>query len=111
MKVHTNNVPREIIYAHELSAEDRAEFDYLDWEAIERGEDTRDFFRYKGELYDLADFMTTAPGPFNYGLPKEFNDWDGYQSDSFFSGILVRYARDESGNLDADFVVVGWYNS
>jgi len=85
IKVTTNNVPRDIIYAFELTEQEREQFDYLDWDAIERGEDNANFFRYKGELYDLSEFGVA---------PSELADWHGYQSDSFFSGLVIRFTDD-----------------
>ena len=89
LTIVTNNVPRDVIDAWELTAEEREEFDYLDWPAIERGEDSASFFRYKGDLYDLGEFMRWDGVPFS-----PLAAWDGYQSDSFFSGTLVRYCAD-----------------
>jgi len=97
MKIITNNVPREVIYDYELSVKEQEEFDYLDWAAIEDGSDGASFIRYKNELYDLSEFMSTR------GLP-EFNPlrkWDGYHSDSFFSGIVLKWCD------DPDYVIVG----
>jgi len=92
LTIITNNVPRDVIEAHELSAEERAEFDYLDWPAIERGEDSASFARYKGELLDLAEFERPA----NYYSEENaaLAAWHGIRSDSFFSGVLVRYVDD-----------------
>lgn len=101
MQIHTNNIPREVVYWHELTNVERAEFDYLDRE----GQSDTTFFRYKGNVYDLGEFMR-APADAN------FNGWDGYANDSFFSGVVVKYARDEyDAILDYDFVVIGWYTS
>jgi hypothetical protein len=87
--VKTNNVPRDVVYSWELSADERREFDYLDWDKLEAGEDSREFFRYRGEVYDLGEFSTTQMLPaFN-----PLREWDGYLSDSFFSGVLVRYCE------------------
>lgn len=94
MKVTTNNIPRDVIYGFELTEQERGDFDYMDWDAIERGEDNADFFRYKGELYDLREFEVA---------PQDFPNWHGYQPDSFFSGMLVRYSE------DFEQVTVGWY--
>ncbi len=105
IRVITNNQPREIIDAYQLSKAEQEEFDYLNWEAIEKGEDSASFFRYKGQLHDLGDFVTTATGPFNLGLPEEFAKWDGYASDSFFSGLLVKYTD------DCEAVIVALYLS
>lgn len=90
LTIITNNVPRDVIEADELDAAERAEFDYLDWSAIEEGSDSASFFRYKGTTYDLGEFSTTS----GLGPPDGFGTWDGYQSDTFFSGILVRYCDD-----------------
>lgn len=94
MKIITNNVPRDVIDAWQLTAAERAEFDYLDWPAIEAGSDSASFMRYRGELYDLSEFMRA---------PDSLAPWDGYQSDTFFSGIVVRYSR------DFESVIVGRY--
>ena len=93
IKVITNNVAREIIYWHELSEKERAEFDYCD--------EFSQFFRYKGELYHLGEFM--AVDHWRECLPDAFRGWDGYQSDSFFSGVLVRYRN------NYESVIVGRY--
>lgn len=98
-KIITNNHERLIIDSYELSVNEREEFDYLNWAAIERGEDGATFFRYKGSLYDLGEFMTTSGMPESSPLKK----WDGYFSDSFFSAIVVRYLEDH------DHVIVGLY--
>jgi hypothetical protein len=81
MKIITNNVPRDIINARELSEKERKEFDYLNWDVIDTGwGDDVFFFRYKGELYDLGEFERCY-----------IDGWDGQQTDSFFSATLVRY--------------------
>lgn len=91
--IRTNNVPRDLIDAWELSPKERAEFDYIDWQAIEDGRDSATFFRYKGVLYDLGEFQRVHERggpvcvPFSY---SPFASWDGYMSDSFFSGLVIR---------------------
>lgn len=90
----TNNIPREIIDAWSLTAKEREEFDYLDWDKIEQGNDSASFFRYKGELYDLGEFMRAeTPG------------WDGIQSWSFSNGLFVRYVTRDSEWM----VIVAYY--
>lgn len=100
LTIITNNVPRFTVDAYELTLEERKEFDYLNWEAIEKGEDSATFFRYKGEVYDLGEFQVSR------GMPgfSPLCNWDGYHNDSFFSGIVVRYVDDES-------IVVGRFYS
>ena len=116
VRIRTNNVPRDIINAWELTPAERAEFDYLDWEAIDNGNDSRDFFRYRGQLYDLSEFSRIIPPGSERRHPMEcdsryFIGWDGYLSDSYFSGLLIRWARDERGNIDGERVIVALYTS
>lgn len=89
MNVITNHVPRDIVYDYELSELERKDFDYHNWDAIERGEDSASFIRYRGEIYDLGEFSTTRRLPEFSELCK----WDGYINDSYFSGIVVRYVE------------------
>lgn len=94
--VITNNVPRDIIDAWQLTPAERAEFDYLDWPAIEAGSDSASFFRYRGDLYDLGEFSRWSTAP-----DAELRRWDGYMGESFFSALVVRFANDNES------VVVG----
>lgn len=88
MNIKTNNVPREVINRRDLTPKESKQFDYLD------PEDSGSFFRYKGRVYDLGEFMlinsSVAPHPQREG----WEGYDGYSSDSFFSGLLVRYVDD-----------------
>jgi hypothetical protein len=53
--VITNHQPRLLLSWYELTAGEQAEFDYLD------PEDTgREFFRYKGNIYDLHEIRTRS---------------------------------------------------
>src|ERR1700746_193707 len=101
----TNNHPRLIMDACELTASEREDFDYLTWSAIEAGEDSASFIRYRGELYDLGDFQYEGGLMKGSSIPGIFAGWHGYISDSFFSGILVRMCE------DTDYVIVGRYYS
>jgi hypothetical protein len=114
VKIVTNNHRREVIDAWQLTEAERAEFDYLDWEALERGEDSASFVRYKGELIDLGE------NEMGYGSPTPdwLAGWHGYRSDSFFSGIVWRYPIDDlepvnridgDPNFDWESVIIGTY--
>jgi hypothetical protein len=96
MTIITNNVPRETIRGFELTEREKDEFDYLSPEELNDAE----FFRYKNRLYDLGEFV-------RFDRPTLFKGWDGYSSDSFFSGILVRYHMEYGYYTDK--IVVGWY--
>jgi hypothetical protein len=89
IRIITNHVPRDVIEAWELTADERAEFDYIDWPAVDRLEESGSFFRYRGQLYDLGEFEVWD----NPASPTR-QGWDGFRSDSFFSGLVVRYVDD-----------------
>jgi hypothetical protein len=91
--VITNNHRRDVIEAHELDRAERENFDYIDWNKVDAGEASASFMRYKGELHDLGEFEVFSPG-----INPAWNGqrWDGICTDSFFSGILVRYCEDEN---------------
>lgn len=96
LTIRTNNKPRLIIDDYQLTEKERQEFDYLDWQSIDRGEDSASFLRYKGQLYDLGEFMYI-------GADSHLSDWDGYASHSYFSGVVVKFTDDR------DHVIVGQY--
>lgn len=83
IRVVTNNQPRDIVDAAELTPAERAEFDYLDWPAIDDGRDSASFVRFKGQLLDLGNF--TRGG---------LDGWDGSFGTSYFSAYVVRFVND-----------------
>lgn len=89
IEIITNNVSRELIYYSELTDDEKAEKDYC----------TEDdsFVRYKGQVYALIDFIRVPDD-------TEFPGWDGYASDSYFSGVLLKLDED-------DGVIMGTYFS
>ena len=114
LKVITNHVPRDVVNGYEMDPE--ILFDEFDIDANdpELDEDmiadlcSMQFVKFRDVWYNLEDFITTSPGPWNHGLPEEFKEWDGYASDSFFSGVLLKYARDDD-RMDFDQVVMATY--
>jgi hypothetical protein len=97
LTIITNHVPRDVIDAYELTADERADFDYIDWPAVDDGRESATFARYRGELYDLSEYMDAS----GVGI----DGWHGYRPDTFFSGVLVRYCDDH------ERVIVGRYYS
>ena len=89
MKIKTNNIPRFILYGYELPKKQRKEFDWLSDEEFNEAE----FIKHKGIYYALSEFM---------GYTYPLSNWQGYYSDSAFSGILIKYKDDDS-------VIVGQY--
>jgi hypothetical protein len=98
--ITTNNAPRLVIDGYQLTVEERAEFDYIDWTGVD-GTDSATFFRFRGDLYDLGEFSTTWGLSNDAGLPDHLAGWHGYMSTSAFSAILVRYCE------NTDYIVVG----
>lgn len=90
----------EVVEAWELTPQERGDHDYLDWAAIERGEDSASFVRYRGTTYILSDFSADWGITRGAGLPSEFAEWHGYLSDSFFSGVVIRYHDDDPEVVD-----------
>ena len=76
--VITNNIPRPILCGYELTEKESADFDYMD--DINEGS----FFRYKGQVYDLAEFVRIDKSD------SELSTCDGIHTDSFFSAVLVK---------------------
>ena len=73
-----------------------------EWAHGPDGDET--YFIYKGQEYWLSEFMRSD----GHGSP--FADYDGYASDSFFSGVLVRYGTADD-NTDYDWIRAYWYYS
>ena len=85
MNVITNNTPRHLLDWHDLTDKEKKEFDYIkdvDNEGFAR------FVRYKGWVYDMHDVerVSTVDSP--------LHEWDGFVSDSFFSGVVFKYTND-----------------
>ncbi len=101
LTIRTNNKPRPVLSRFDLTAKESAEFDYL-------ADDEGSFFRYKGQVYDLGEFCRVIATGASRAHPTEcdnpaFAGWHGYMSDSFFSGVLVKYVN------GGDDVIVGVY--
>ena len=97
MKIITNRIPRPLVCLADLPEKARADFDYM-------GPDGAHEYRlvqYKGVWYDVYDSMR-CPTMDSSAPHNAFSGWDGYISDSFFSGVLFKFA-------DEDCVVVGQY--
>ena len=88
MTIYTNNHWRQFVYGYELTDKEKADFDYL--EDI----DLHDFIRYRGSVIDPGEFMAITDTMLLHDDMADFKDWHGYQSDSYFSGLLIRLSDD-----------------
>lgn len=77
MSITTNNQWRNFLYRDEVPAKILA--DDFAWCDSDDG-----FLKYRGRYYHLEEFMRS----------EHFVGWHGYNSDSFFSGVLIRLSRD-----------------
>ena len=80
MKIKTETESFEILSAFDLTDEEIGEFDYLE-------ETEGSFFRYNGNVYDLGEFMRSGDG--------ELSEWDGFCSETAFSGVLVKINHED----------------
>jgi hypothetical protein len=94
MNVTTNNIPRPILWGSQLSEKERAEFSWIHEDDM----DIYEFFRYRGVVYCLQDFMR---------CPESMAPWDGYHCETFFSAVVLRYVDDRDCPGNRDGVVVG----
>jgi hypothetical protein len=96
MNIITNRVPRPLQCLSDLPPKAAKDFDYID--------DAYDFrlVCYRGVWYDVWDSMRCPGAEAPEATRHAFAGWDGYVSDSFFSGVLFRFAGDAC-------VVVGRY--
>ena len=89
LTIKSNNVPRNYSYGSDFNGKERTEmleqFDYLTEEDFNQHR----FVHYKGFWYDLCDFMLVRDNEL-----KKLK-WDGISTDSFFSGVIVRYVEDD----------------
>jgi hypothetical protein len=104
--ITTNWHRREVTDGWSVPAEVRAEFDYIDWEAIENGTDSASFVFAYGRWFDLGD---TEGNRFGDRMPDSLSGWDAYVSDTFFSGTVFRWVQDDPPYSDDWLIIVGRY--
>lgn len=100
--IKTNGHARELKPFYALPANVQAEFDYMG--APDESNDehySSRFFEYRGSWYDSNEFER-ATG-------EAFAAWDAWQTESYFSAVLIRYPLEWDGTtVDYDSVVVGY---
>ena len=103
--IKTNGHARELKSYAELPAGVAArEFDYVGelTEADDAAYDSR-FFEYRGSWYDTQEFQRVPSDA------SSFEGWDGVQTESYFSAVLIRYPFEWDGmTVDYGAVVVAY---
>ena len=93
--VKTNNQWRELKSNYELPTRVlKEQFDYQS----EEEQDWSSYFQYKGTWYCTDQFMR-----FGYPGTSTMGNWQGYSSDSFFSGVVVEFNDDNEVKLGTYF--------
>jgi hypothetical protein len=83
LTIKTNHQWRDLVYRSDVPAKVLADqFDYQDAE-----ETTDGFFYYRDYWYHLDGFMRIENNP-------DLKGWDAYASDSYFSGVLIKFSDD-----------------
>ena len=118
----TNHVPRDILYVWDLTIPELIELDLIRSEEDltekrklssffqELCDNTDSYVRFKGWIYPLHEFTGWSIGSWISPRPNWAIDWDGYLSDSFFSGIVIKYLP-TSHDRYGEAVICGTYYS
>ena len=85
-QITTNNQVRQYLYGYDVPKETLDWYDWLDDDAKADG-----WIHYKNHWYHISDFMRVEPS-----APDWMQEWDGYQSDSYFSGVVIKFGDDPS---------------
>jgi hypothetical protein len=96
MTIKTNNHVRKFYYLFELPKKVQEE-EFSNFEVKEEHE-TDQYIKYKGNFYSFGNFMRLSE---NHPFPG----WDGYSSDSFFSGLVIKLLD------DGESYIIGTYFS
>mgnify|MGYP003643733600 CR=1 FL=1 len=87
--VRTNNHDRNFSYRYDVPASVLERYDYLDDDESFDG-----WICYKDNWYHMSDFMAVHNPVHNPNPPEWLQPWDGYSSDSFFSGVIIKVSDD-----------------
>lgn len=91
MKLRTNNIARSLWNWHDLDDTQKSE---LDWRDTEELQESFLGFIYKGQIYDLSDFVKLDDN--NYPI----KGWHGAFAQSASHAIVIKM-------IDDNFVIVG----
>lgn len=100
--IKTNRVPRDVVNFWEFSAKEQAELinEYSGTGNPKEFCEEAMWCRFKGQILCISEFMRIQHNP-----DSDFSEWDGYDSDSFFSGHVCRFVD------NGERVVIGTYYS
>ena len=106
MKITTNNQPRDLVSFHDLPENVQSDFDYIEADAHH---DLR-LFKYRGAWHDVNEYVQIIARRDTYNgwamqvdADSPLLKWDGIQSDTYFSGTVIKYGD------DCETVILGRY--
>ena len=83
LEIKTDHKWKQFKYGYDV--EKRKDYKYYDW--MDENDKGDGWIIYHRRLYHISDFMRIENIP-------EFSGWNGYHSDSFFSGVLIKLSDD-----------------
>jgi hypothetical protein len=92
--IKTDNKWRNLLYGYELPKKQRKQFDYI---KSDEEFETRNFAKYRGNYYDVGEFQllpTIGDSSGKHVVYPVFRGWDGYMSDTYFSGVVIKLSSD-----------------
>lgn len=101
LTIITNRQPRELVSLNDIPRRFHSDFDHLDGEE----KYTPRLVKYKRIYYDVGEFVRTPQDEAPRQNLNQLSAWDGYQSDSYFSGVVIKWCD------DYERVIVGRYYS
>lgn len=87
--ITTNHHRRPVLGWHELTKQERADFDWLEMPEY------ASFARYRRSTYNLSDLDSVR---------QEFRGWHGYVPESMGSGTLVRLNDDDTVTFGSYYI-------
>ena len=99
LEIKTNHRWREFVYRSEVPPKVlKDQFSHLD-----DSDGLDGFFRYRGHWYHISDFIKSTGGA--------LSSWDGYASDSFFSGVIMSLSKDGERYMVGTYIHSGESNA
>jgi hypothetical protein len=70
------------------------EYQIPEWNEDKEDPDFEQCFKYKEQIYFLSEFMNIHNKFYQPNPPEWMKEFDGYKSDSYFSGLLIKISED-----------------
>lgn len=88
LRVVTDTTPQDILHLNELTNEELTDVGYVDTAIGVCFTGLGTFFRYRGDVYDLDEFIAINPSLLTEDIRER---WDGFRPDAYTSGLVIKY--------------------